>query len=197
MFPNSAASTIRGSRSDTHRRSPGDVDALPYLVDYPYGCTEQTLNRFLPTVITKRILRNMGVDLKEIVNKRTNLNAQEIGDDQARAARWQPFDRNPVFDEDEVRAMVETGVARLTGMQLSDGGWGWFSGSGEYSWPHTTAVVVHGLQIAAQNDVAIVPDVTARGVAWLQAHQRSRSVCSRTRQRRSNRGRNGPTPRTR
>ena len=147
------------------------VDALPYLVDYPYGCTEQTLNRFLPTVITQRILRNMGVDLKEIVNKRTNLNAQEIGDDQARAARWQPFDRNPVFDEDEVRAMVETGVARLTGMQLSDGGWGWFSGSGEYSWPHTTAVVVHGLQIAAQNDVAIVPDVTARGVAWLQAHQ--------------------------
>src|SRR5205823_13831525 len=32
------------------------VDALPYLVDYPYGCTEQTLNRFLPTVITQRVL---------------------------------------------------------------------------------------------------------------------------------------------
>ena len=30
------------------------VDALPYLVDYPYGCTEQTLNRFLPTVITQK-----------------------------------------------------------------------------------------------------------------------------------------------
>src|SRR5581483_9060450 len=27
------------------------VDALPYMVEYPYGCTEQTLNRFLPTVI--------------------------------------------------------------------------------------------------------------------------------------------------
>ena len=26
------------------------VDALPYLIDYPYGCTEQTLNRFLPAV---------------------------------------------------------------------------------------------------------------------------------------------------
>src|SRR5262249_23681985 len=35
------------------------VDALPYLVDYPYGCTEQTLNRFLPTVITQRILLSM------------------------------------------------------------------------------------------------------------------------------------------
>ena len=27
------------------------LDALPYLIEYPYGCTEQTLNRFLPTVI--------------------------------------------------------------------------------------------------------------------------------------------------
>ena len=32
------------------------VDALPYMVDYPYGCTEQTLNRFLPTVITQKVL---------------------------------------------------------------------------------------------------------------------------------------------
>ena len=32
------------------------VDALPYLIDYPYGCTEQTLNRFLPAVITQHTL---------------------------------------------------------------------------------------------------------------------------------------------
>src|SRR5205823_25857 len=32
------------------------VDALPYLVDYPYGCTEQTLNHFLPTVVTQKAL---------------------------------------------------------------------------------------------------------------------------------------------
>ncbi len=55
------------------------VDALPYLVDYPYGCTEQTLNRFLPTVITQHVLINMGLDLKKIQEKRTNLNAQQIG----------------------------------------------------------------------------------------------------------------------
>ena len=36
------------------------VDALPYLVEYPYGCTEQTLNRFLPTVITQKVLMKMG-----------------------------------------------------------------------------------------------------------------------------------------
>ena len=147
------------------------VDALPYLVEYPYGCTEQTLNRFLPTVVTQSVLRRMNLDLQKIQEKRTNLNAQEIGDDKERAAGWKRFDRNPVFDEEEVKRMVAEGLQALTSMQLSDGGWGWFSGFGEQSWPHTTAVVVHGLQLASRSDVAIVPGVLERGVAWLKNYQ--------------------------
>ncbi len=147
------------------------VDALPYLADYPYGCTEQTLNRFLPTVITQRILLNMGLDLKQIAGKQTNLNAQEIGDDRARAGGWKRFKHNPVFDNGEVARMVKEGVERLGEMQLGDGGWGWFSGWGEQSYPHTTAVVVHGLQVARVNDVAIVPGVLERGVRWLKHYQ--------------------------
>ena len=54
------------------------VDALPYLVSYPYGCTEQTLNRFVPTVVTRQVLKDMGLNLKDIKEKRSNLNAQEI-----------------------------------------------------------------------------------------------------------------------
>jgi len=147
------------------------VDALPYLADYPYGCTEQTLNRFLPTVITQKVLIQMGIDLADVQKKRTNLNAQEIGDEKDRAKQWKRFKRNPVFDQDEVRRMVKEGVQRLTEMQLSDGGWGWFSGYGELSSPHTTAVVVHGLQVAQQNDVALVPGVLERGVQWLVNYQ--------------------------
>ena len=147
------------------------VDALPYLVDYPYGCTEQTLNRFLPTVITQKVLLDMKLNLAEIRTKRTNLNAQEIGDDSERARQWKRYDRNPVFDEDEVRRMVKDGVNRLTEMQLSDGGWGWFSGFGEHSSAHTTALVVHGLQVARYNDVALVPGMLERGVEWLRRYQ--------------------------
>ena len=147
------------------------VDALPYLVEYPYGCTEQTLNRFLPTVITQKVLKDMGLNLKDIQQKRTNLNAQEIGDDVERAKQWKRWDRNPVFDEDKVNDMVKTGVRKLTNMQLSNGGWGWFSGWGEYSYPHTTAYVVHGLQTAVQNGVKVSPNVIARGVSWLENHQ--------------------------
>jgi uncharacterized protein YfaS (alpha-2-macroglobulin family) len=147
------------------------VDALPYLVSYPYGCTEQTLNRFLPTVITQQTLRRMGVDLEAIRNKRTNLNAQEIGDDQKRAGQWRRYRHNPVFDEDEVAAMVSAGIKRLAAMQLSDGGWGWFSGYGEQSYPHTTAVVIHGLQIARENKAGIPGGVIERGVQWLKDYQ--------------------------
>src|SRR5690606_23953990 len=71
------------------------IDALPYLADYPYGCTEQTLNRFLPSVITQKTLLDMRLDLKDIRDKRANLNAQEIGDPRERAAQWQRFERNP------------------------------------------------------------------------------------------------------
>ncbi|MDA7950083.1 MAG: MG2 domain-containing protein [Pirellulaceae bacterium] len=147
------------------------VDALPYLADYPYGCTEQTLNRFLPTVITQKVLQKMNLDLEAIGKKRTNLNAQEIGDDKERAKQWKRFERNPVFDQSELDHMVKDGLEALTNMQLSDGGWGWFSGPYERSDAHTTSVVVHGLQIAQENDVPIVPGVLENGIAWLKNYQ--------------------------
>lgn len=147
------------------------VDALPYLVEYPYGCTEQTLNRFLPTVITQNVLKRMNLDLAAIRDKRTNLNSQEIGDDLERARLQTRWAGNPVFDDAEVNRMVKKGLMDLTAMQNSDGGWGWFSGYRESSWPHTTATVVHGLQLAKANQVALVPDVLENGIAWLQRYQ--------------------------
>ncbi|MFQ3651257.1 MAG: alpha-2-macroglobulin family protein, partial [Gemmataceae bacterium] len=147
------------------------VDALPYLIEYPYGCTEQTLNRFLPSLITQKVLMNMKLDLEDIKKKRTNLNAAELGDTKERAKQWKRYDREPVFDREELNRVVRAGLTALTNMQCSDGGWGWFSGLGERSYPHTTAVVVHGLQVAQQNDLALLPGMLDRGIAWLKMYQ--------------------------
>lgn len=158
------------------------VDALPYMVEYPYGCTEQTLNRFLPTVITQKMLKDIGVNIAEVKDKITNLNAQEIGDAQKRGEQWKKSDwrigagkqwtaRNPVFDEAEVMRMVKQGLDDLTRMQNSDCGWGWFSGFREYSYPHTTAVVVHGLQVAEANGIALVPGMLDKGLSWLERYR--------------------------
>ncbi|MDR3234629.1 MAG: alpha-2-macroglobulin [Planctomycetaceae bacterium] len=43
------------------------MDALPYLVEYPYGCTEQTLNRFLPAVIIRQHISPKGRKPEQIV----------------------------------------------------------------------------------------------------------------------------------
>ena len=151
------------------------VDALPYLTDYPYGCTEQTLNRFVPTVITLGVLNDLGIDLKDIQAKRGNLNAQEIGNAADRAKRWQQVDRhgnlrNPVFDEDEVNKMARVGIGRLKNMRDSDGGWGWFPGGRESS-THITAQVVHGLLTAKRAGMKVDDDLIDRAAQWLERHE--------------------------
>ncbi len=148
------------------------VDALPYLVDAPYKTTDSVICRFVPTVITLDILKRMKLDLKAIAKKQTNLNSQEIGDDKERAKGWKRFKRNPVFDEEEVLKLAKINIRELTSMQLSDGGWGWFSGWNEHSYPDTTAIVVHGLQQAERSGIALVDGLLPRGVQWLEKYQK-------------------------
>ena len=45
------------------------LDALPYLIDFPYGCTEQTMSRFLPAAIVARTLEQLGLDRTRIAGK--------------------------------------------------------------------------------------------------------------------------------
>jgi uncharacterized protein YfaS (alpha-2-macroglobulin family) len=136
------------------------IDALPYLVDYPYGCTEQTLNRFLPTVIVRKVIGN-GWDVK------TAAETHLAGTPGWAIARK----RTPVFDREQIDEMVRDGVTRLTNMQCSDGGWGWFSGWGEWSSAHLTALVMHGLKLAQKSDVAVDNEVIMRGYRWLHQYQ--------------------------
>ncbi len=143
------------------------VDALPYLVSYPYGCTEQTLNRFVPTVIVHTLLKNQGIDLATLANKNNNLHAGELGNAQQTTQKHWPH--NPVFDSKEIQNMTEKGVRRLTELQNSDGGWGWFAGG--HSYPHTTLTVLAGLQKAGSADIALVPNVIENGIAYLTRHR--------------------------
>lgn len=135
------------------------INALPYLSEYPYGCTEQTLSRFLPTLKVQRLLQTMDIDL-------------------ALAAKQQAIhpskQANPVFDEKEVSTMVQVGLRRLYSMQVSDGGWGWFGGWGASSSPHTTAYTVLGLLDAQKAGISVDQEAINRGVQWLVANQAAR-----------------------
>ncbi|HLY72681.1 MAG TPA: hypothetical protein VKU80_01065, partial [Planctomycetota bacterium] len=42
------------------------LDSLEYLAGYPYGCVEQTMSRFLPTVVVSQALQKLGIEKPEL-----------------------------------------------------------------------------------------------------------------------------------
>ena len=176
-FPFTVPKKIRkGSAQIVVRWSPSlalaMTDAIPYLLDYPYGCTEQTLNRFLPAVLVQKTLEKCNLNLAEIAEHANNLNAQELGDAETRKKQWKKLEANPVFEEKELKKILAKGIKDLQKMQCSDGGWGWFSGSGEHSYAHTTAIVVRGFLTAQRYGIDIPKKPLERGIQWLEKYQK-------------------------
>lgn len=61
----------------------------------------------------------------------------------------------------ELPKMVEKGLQKLYGFQLSDGGWGWWRN--DSSQPFMTAYVLYGLTLAKQAGFEVNEDVLAKG----------------------------------
>jgi uncharacterized protein YfaS (alpha-2-macroglobulin family) len=125
------------------------LDALPYLIDYPYGCTEQTMSRFLPTIIVAKTLSDLGIS-REVVASRL----------------FGGIEKKGKKDLEKLDEMTRAGLARLYDFQHGDGGWGWWKqGDSDH---HMTAYVVWGLALARDAGVSVRSDVLDRGVKWLQ-----------------------------
>ncbi|MDP6523491.1 MAG: MG2 domain-containing protein [Kiritimatiellia bacterium] len=150
------------------------VDALPYLARYHHKNCESIIHRFMPAVLTKKLLADMDIDLNTLREKTTNLNPQEIGDSKKRAKQWKKFDTNPIFDNAKVTSLVKKGLADLGALQNQDGGFSWLPHVRHRrdSDAHTTALVVHGLKVAKDNGLALVPNMLERGVAWLEKYEK-------------------------
>lgn len=145
----------------------GMIDALPYLLEYPYGCVEQTLSRFVPAVLTKKALQQSGgITLEQLATQRRNLNPQQLTPggnvDQERLAREvRAYSRNPIYDSKLLDDIVATGLKRIQKMQHGDGGWGWWSD--DSSSAYMTAHVLAGLLDARDADLPIDGSMIERG----------------------------------
>ncbi|MBL6764909.1 MAG: alpha-2-macroglobulin [Verrucomicrobiae bacterium] len=115
------------------------LDALPYLISYPYGCTEQTMSRFLPTVITLKTLKDSGLEIEDVAGRLFG------GIERANVAKTQPGGRK---DMDQATAMVAAGMDRLQDFQRGDGGWGWWKEGDSDHW--MSAYVLWGLSVAKE-----------------------------------------------
>ncbi len=118
------------------------LDALPYLIDYPYGCTEQTMSRFLPAAITAKTLKDLGLQPEDIMGRVFG------GIDQTHATETHPRGKKDLAELDKI---VAAGLDRLRDFQHGEGGWGWWKEGESDHW--MTAYVIWGLSLAREAGV--------------------------------------------
>lgn len=134
------------------------LDALPYLVDYPYGCTEQTLSRFLPAVVVAKTLKDAGLSAEDALTRVFG------GIEPGSAAKTHPKGKEAFAKLDEI---TKAGLERLYDFQHGDGGWAWWK-DGDSN-PFMSAYVLWGLALARGAGLDVRADVLASAARYLAA----------------------------
>ncbi|NWG12361.1 MAG: hypothetical protein HXY20_02365 [Acidobacteria bacterium] len=162
------------------------LSALPYLVNYPYECTEQTLNRFVSTGILTGLYQNYPAVARmaqEFARRDTRLETRDAADPnrrmvleetpwlvQAKGGREQDEDLINALDPRIARANRDAALDKLRKAQTSIGGFPWWPG-GPPS-PYMTLYIMYGLAKAAEFGVEIPRDMVERGWGYLSRHFR-------------------------
>ncbi|HVF56946.1 MAG TPA: alpha-2-macroglobulin family protein [Pyrinomonadaceae bacterium] len=132
------------------------LDALPYLIDYPYGCTEQTMSRFLPAAVTAKTLKDLGLSPEAAMGRVFG------GVEPGSAAATHPEGKRSLKQLDDI---TKQSLERLYSMQHEDGGWGWWKT--DESDHFMTAYVVWGMVLARKADVAVRSEVLENAAEYL------------------------------
>lgn len=133
------------------------LESLPYLVEYPYGCTEQTISRFLPAVFVTRTLKEMGISLDDIAKQRQDL----LNREKLASARH----LSPVYSSAELARIVQASLRRLSSMQNSDGGFGWWAA--DRSSLHMSCYAAYGLTEAKNAGIKLPPRMLGRCLDYI------------------------------
>ncbi|HEX4965243.1 MAG TPA: MG2 domain-containing protein [Thermoanaerobaculia bacterium] len=178
----------------------GMLAALPYLVHYPYECTEQTLNRFLSTgILAKLFDRHPAVATlaADLAKRETRFETWDTADPNRKLALEEaPFladakgggesDLLDVLDPRVAQAQHDESLAKLLKSQLASGAFPWWPGGAPSD--YMTAYVLLGFARAAEFGVAVPREPVARGWSYLAGRYRdeqgknlAESCCRETR----------------
>jgi uncharacterized protein YfaS (alpha-2-macroglobulin family) len=160
------------------------LNALPYLVNYPYECTEQTLNRFLSTGIVSSVfdgypaVAEMAAKLSE---RDTRYETWDMADPNrkmgleetpwlrtARGGDEDVDDLIKVLDPRVARAERDAALAKLEKAQTSLGAFPWWPG-GPPS-PYMTLYILYGFSKGLEFGVDVPKDVVVRAWAYMHRH---------------------------
>ncbi|MFE8597462.1 alpha-2-macroglobulin family protein [Archangium violaceum] len=163
------------------------LGALPYLVDYPYECTEQTLNRFVSTGIVSSLYDRYPEVAKLAKSMSTRTTRFETWDavdpnrkmaleespwlEEAQGGSSGELGLAKVLDPEVANAEREAALTKLRQAQLSSGAFPWWPG-GPPS-PYMTLYILHGLARASEHGVTLDPSMTRPAWAYLAKHFRS------------------------
>ncbi len=128
------------------------LDALPYLIEFPYGSVEQTVNRFFPAVVVSQTLQALGFPPASV---QAGLFGEVDSEHLPEAGAGMSA----------LEGAIAEGLARLEEMQLPKGAWPWMP-RGEPD-EHMTAYVLWALEAARHAGVEVNPEMLARARAWL------------------------------
>ena len=163
------------------------LQALPYLVNYPYECTEQTLNRFVSTGIVSSVYKDFPAIARmaaEMAKRTTPLESWDAADPNrkmtleespwlinARGGRDAGSGVTNVLDPRIAKANRDSALAKIRKAQTSNGGFPWWPG-GPPS-PYMTLYILHGFAKAQEFGVDVPKDVVQR--AWQYVAEEYRS----------------------
>jgi hypothetical protein len=162
----------------------GVLKALPYLIDYPYECTEQALNRFVSTGIVSSLYESYPA-VAEM--------ARQFSERETQFESWNDIDPNRkmsleetpwlvqsrggdtpysglvnVLDPRIARAQRQSSIAKLQQAQTPLGGFPWWAG-GPPS-PYMTLYLLHGLSRAIEFEVDVPHQLVADAWRYLHRH---------------------------
>ena len=161
------------------------LQALPYLVHYPYECTEQTLNRFVSTGIVSSVYGHYPAVEKlaqRMSQRKTALETFDAIDPNRKLA----FEETPWLVEahggpnDDVintlspanaKAERESALTKLVRSQLGNGSFPWWSGGP--SSPYMTLTVAYGFAKASEFNVPVPKETLQRAWRYLATYYRS------------------------
>jgi hypothetical protein len=129
------------------------LSALPYLINYPYGCFEQTVNRFVPAVVVAKTISDLGIDLSEIKEYNQKINANLL-------PYW-----SPVYSKMELNKVINECLKRIYNFQNGNGGFSWWPGFD--SDPYMTSLGIVSLCDAKKAGIDVRINVIENAVNFL------------------------------
>ncbi len=151
------------------------VQSLPYLIEYPYECSEQTFSRLYANALSKHIVAK-NPSIKKVFEIWKNIQPEALASNleknqelKAILLEETPWLRNAnseserkrrialLFDLNTMSNAYESAVRKLKENQLNSGAWPWFKGGKEDV--YITRYIVTGIGKLAQLGVNKDPDL--------------------------------------